>query len=221
VRALDRAIPSLSTSPAKTRPGGGSGGPPASPNSASILLELGPGAWSSQRHWHALEDEFVYVLKGRSCSSPTLARGLIEAAANLQYLTGEPVLATLGQSHRYHRRVFLTPPWPQIYSTDPERRHSLEKALPEYRLLLETYPSLGYDCQGLGCRNVPTSSSMHWQRRCHRRLSGRTPAVLGVSWRTAGIGAIEPSRSREPKAYCCPFAATHHRLSHRLSQRDG
>jgi uncharacterized cupin superfamily protein len=28
------------------------------------LLELGPGAWSSQRHCHALEDEFVYVLKG-------------------------------------------------------------------------------------------------------------------------------------------------------------
>jgi hypothetical protein len=24
--------------------------------------------------------------------------------------------------------VFLTPPWPEIYSTDPERRHSLEKA---------------------------------------------------------------------------------------------
>ena len=86
----------------------------------------------------------------------------------------------------------LTPPWPQIYSTDPDRRHSLEKALAEYRLLLETYPSLGYDCQGLGCRNVPTSSSMHWQSRCHRRLSGRTPAVLGVSWRTAGIGAFRP-----------------------------
>jgi uncharacterized cupin superfamily protein len=28
------------------------------------LLELGPGAWSSQRHWHAHEDEFVYVLRG-------------------------------------------------------------------------------------------------------------------------------------------------------------
>jgi predicted ATPase len=79
-------------------------------------------------------------------------RGLVDAAAGLQYLTGEPVLAALGQSHRYHRRVFLTPPWPQIYSTDPERRHSLEKALAEYRLLLETYPSLGYDYQGLGCR---------------------------------------------------------------------
>jgi uncharacterized cupin superfamily protein len=28
------------------------------------LTRLPPGAWSSQRHWHALEDEFVYVLEG-------------------------------------------------------------------------------------------------------------------------------------------------------------
>lgn len=28
------------------------------------LLELTPGAWSSQRHWHSAEDEFVYVLSG-------------------------------------------------------------------------------------------------------------------------------------------------------------
>ena len=28
------------------------------------LLELGPGVWSSQRHWHAREDEFVFVLQG-------------------------------------------------------------------------------------------------------------------------------------------------------------
>jgi uncharacterized cupin superfamily protein len=28
------------------------------------LLRLPPGAWSSQRHWHAREDEFVYVLSG-------------------------------------------------------------------------------------------------------------------------------------------------------------
>ncbi len=27
-------------------------------------LRLPPGAWSSQRHWHAREDEFVYVLEG-------------------------------------------------------------------------------------------------------------------------------------------------------------
>ena len=28
------------------------------------LLRLPPGEWSSQRHWHAKEDEFVYVLSG-------------------------------------------------------------------------------------------------------------------------------------------------------------
>ena len=56
-------------------------------------------------------------------------RGLIDAAANLQFVTGEPVLATLGQSHRYHRRVFLTPPRPEIYSTDPERPYSLKERL--------------------------------------------------------------------------------------------
>jgi uncharacterized cupin superfamily protein len=28
------------------------------------LLTLEPGVWSSQRHWHALEDEFVQVLEG-------------------------------------------------------------------------------------------------------------------------------------------------------------
>ena len=28
------------------------------------LLTLPPGAWSSQRHWHSSEDEFVYVVSG-------------------------------------------------------------------------------------------------------------------------------------------------------------
>jgi uncharacterized cupin superfamily protein len=28
------------------------------------LLRLPAGAWSSQRHWHSTEDEFVYVLEG-------------------------------------------------------------------------------------------------------------------------------------------------------------
>ena len=28
------------------------------------LLRLAPGAWSSQRHWHTHQDEFVYVVSG-------------------------------------------------------------------------------------------------------------------------------------------------------------
>jgi uncharacterized cupin superfamily protein len=29
------------------------------------VLRLPPGAWSSQRHWHSKEDEFVWVLEGQ------------------------------------------------------------------------------------------------------------------------------------------------------------
>jgi predicted ATPase len=82
-------------------------------------------------------------------------RGLIDAAAGLQHLTGEPVLAALSQSHRYHRRVFLTPPWPEIYVTDAERRHGLDRALAEYCRLLEVYPSLGYEVSILPKIGVP------------------------------------------------------------------
>ena len=30
------------------------------------LVRLAPGAWSSQRHWHEREDEFVYVVEGEA-----------------------------------------------------------------------------------------------------------------------------------------------------------
>jgi predicted ATPase len=72
-------------------------------------------------------------------------RGLVDAASGLQHLTGEPALETLGRSHRYHRRVFLTPPWPEIYATDAERRHGFDAALAEYSRLLAAYPALGYE----------------------------------------------------------------------------
>jgi predicted ATPase len=71
-------------------------------------------------------------------------RGLIDAAAALERLTGELALKTLSDANRYHRHVFLAPPWPEIYRTDAERRHGLEAALAEYSHLLETYPSLDY-----------------------------------------------------------------------------
>lgn len=72
-------------------------------------------------------------------------RGLVDAAVGLEHETGEPVLQVLGQAHRYHGQVFLTPPWPEIYVTDPERRHGFEAAVAEYERLLRAYPALGYD----------------------------------------------------------------------------
>jgi predicted ATPase len=82
-------------------------------------------------------------------------RGLIDAAAALQRLTGSPVLTTVGREHRYHHRVFLAPPWPEIYVRDLERPNSLEAAVAEYRGLLDVYPSLGYEVTILPKVSVP------------------------------------------------------------------
>jgi predicted ATPase len=71
-------------------------------------------------------------------------RGLVDAAAALEHATGEAVLEPLGRAHRYHQRVFLTPPWPEIYVNDPERPHGFEAARAEYGRLLEAYAALGY-----------------------------------------------------------------------------
>jgi predicted ATPase len=72
-------------------------------------------------------------------------RGLIDAAAALGHLTGEPVVESLGLLHRYNKRVFLAPPWPELYAPDQERRHSLAEAVAEYDRLVDVYPRLGYD----------------------------------------------------------------------------
>jgi predicted ATPase len=71
-------------------------------------------------------------------------RGLIDAAAGLQHVSGEQVLKPLVQAHPYHARVFLTPPWAEIFTTDDERRHSWVDAVAEYDRLLEAYSSIGY-----------------------------------------------------------------------------
>lgn len=72
-------------------------------------------------------------------------RGLVDASVALRHQTGEPALRPLRRSHRYHRRVFLAPPWPEIYVTDRERRHGLDAGIAEYQRLIDAYPALGYE----------------------------------------------------------------------------
>jgi len=59
------------------------------------LVELGPGAWSAQRHWHSHEDEFVYVVSGeltlvtdagRQVLGPGMAAGFPAGAADGHHL---------------------------------------------------------------------------------------------------------------------------------------
>jgi predicted ATPase len=72
-------------------------------------------------------------------------RGLIDAAAALEFQTGEPALETVAGPHRYHERVFLAPPWPQIFVADDERRRGFDAAVAEYERLIRAFSVLGYE----------------------------------------------------------------------------
>ncbi|KVN98591.1 ATPase [Burkholderia ubonensis] len=45
---------------------------------------------------------------------------------------------------RYHRRVFIAPPWPDIYTQDAERRQDFGEAVRTYDAMVECYASYGY-----------------------------------------------------------------------------
>jgi predicted ATPase len=72
-------------------------------------------------------------------------RGLVDAAIAIRHYTGTEE-ATIGHDAllSYHHRVFFTPPWEAIWSTDDARRHSLTEAIAEYERLTHGYEELGY-----------------------------------------------------------------------------
>lgn len=72
-------------------------------------------------------------------------RGLVDAASALEALTGDPTLRALCMEHRYHQRMFMAPPWPEIYVTDADRRHSFAAGVSEYDRLMLAFPGLGYE----------------------------------------------------------------------------
>ena len=70
-------------------------------------------------------------------------RGVVDAAVALQATAGESAAAQVA-GYRYDR-LFLAPPWPDIYETDEDRRHSLEKALADHDRVAAAYRDAGYD----------------------------------------------------------------------------
>lgn len=82
------------------------------------LLRLPPGVWSSQRHWHTAEDEFVYVLEGEVVLVSDAGEELLRAGDCAGFKAGEPdghhlqnrtdaeaVLLEIGSRHPDHDAV--------------------------------------------------------------------------------------------------------------------
>ena len=58
------------------------------------LTRLPPGCWSSQRHWHAREDEFIYVLEGEVW--------LVEDAGEQRLIAGDSAGFKAGMKNGHH-----------------------------------------------------------------------------------------------------------------------
>jgi uncharacterized cupin superfamily protein len=54
------------------------------------LTVLEPGSWSSQRHWHSHEDEFVWVLEGEVTLITTEGAEVLQAGDCAAFRRGEP-----------------------------------------------------------------------------------------------------------------------------------
>ncbi|AKT42463.1 AAA family ATPase [Chondromyces crocatus] len=74
-------------------------------------------------------------------------RGVPDVIGYLR-LQGLPVPAHMEKAaalFRYARRVFLCPPWPEIFTRDEERKQSLEEAERTYASMVMTYSACGYE----------------------------------------------------------------------------
>ena len=49
------------------------------------------------------------------------------------------------ETFRYNRRVFIAPPWPEIFRQDRERKQSFDEAVLTYAALVATYTDYGYE----------------------------------------------------------------------------
>lgn len=87
-------------------------------------------------------------------------RGVIDAAVALEHATGEAVVEALARAHPYHRTVFLTPPWPEIWTGDSARLHDLADAEAEYARLAAAWPALGYEVHVLP--RVGVNARVEW-----------------------------------------------------------
>lgn len=54
------------------------------------LLRLEPGVWSSQRHWHSAEDEFVHVLEGEVVLVDDAGETVLRAGDSAGFKAGDP-----------------------------------------------------------------------------------------------------------------------------------
>ncbi|MFE7118726.1 AAA family ATPase [Streptomyces sp. NPDC057654] len=81
------------------------------------------------------------------CGHVFFDRGIPDIVGYLR-LEGLPVpphVHAAAQRFRYRRRVFIAPPWPEIYAQDAERKQSYETACRTHEAMAAAYRAYGYE----------------------------------------------------------------------------
>ncbi len=78
------------------------------------LMRLPPGAWSSQRHWHSHEDEFVHVLEGEVVLVEDGGETLLRAGDSAAFRKGT------GNGHHLINRSGVMAVYLEVGSRAPE-----------------------------------------------------------------------------------------------------
>jgi predicted ATPase len=88
-----------------------------------------------------------YHLAEQSSGPVFLDRGVPDVLGYLR-LIGLPAphhVQKAATEFRYHRRVFIAPPWKEIFQQDVERKQDFKEAERTYGALFATYKDLGYE----------------------------------------------------------------------------
>ncbi len=108
--------------------------------------------WSNKSRYARLMLEaalsaYEEVTRQNSAGPVFFDRGLLDAVCymNMEKLSVPEGLAALIKAHPYAQKVFILPPWAEIYSTDAERKQSWQEAVYTFEQMKATYEAYGYE----------------------------------------------------------------------------
>jgi predicted ATPase len=97
-----------------------------------------------------------YQIAEQSAGIVFFDRGVPDIAAYLM-LSNIPIpkyVQKAAETFRYNPRVFIAPPWREIFTQDRERKQDFEEAIRTYEALVKTYTGDGYNLVKLPCVSI-------------------------------------------------------------------
>ncbi|RUM99752.1 ATPase [Pseudaminobacter arsenicus] len=89
-------------------------------------------------------------------------RGVPDIAGYL-HVCGLPIpehVEAATRTLRYNRKVFILPPWKEIFGEDSERKQDFQEAVRTHEAMVEVYTAFGYELVAVPC--LPVEERLHF-----------------------------------------------------------